>query len=180
MTSPIEPLRRASALAEECAVACQHAELNGPRTPPGTIAGLQFTADQLSSALKLLHPYPYPARLLIRTAVVISAWLIPCFVLLATVPDPGRPWVFAATLTGTMILSAAIGHVFTEVRNRLEIRALPSGPGQVGVDQAIGDLRAQLAAITASLDLEQDTHLDVGREIEQALLWLDAVDELRN
>jgi hypothetical protein len=172
-------LRSAADLAERAAVARQQAELTGAPTDPATIARLQLVADALIYAAEPLDPPPVASRAaLIEAAIMTGTWVVSSAAVLLSVPNPAQPTTLAGTLVGCGVLATLIGQTVAALQRRREIRILPpvDDPGQV--QGTIAELRIQLAEIMAALEPDRvGDHLEVGRRVDMALVWLDAAEQ---
>lgn len=172
-------LRGAADLAERAAVALQHAELDGPRYAPAITGGLDLAADTLRRAAKPLAPPPIASRrVLTEVALIGAVWAASCAALLLTVPNPARPLVLAVILAGTGVLSKVVRDVVVELWDRRDARRLATAANEPeDVRRAIAELRTRISAITGALEPDvNDLHLDAGRWIENALVWIDGAE----
>jgi hypothetical protein len=160
------------------AVERQHAELDGPRCAPAITGGLELAADILRSAAKPLAPSPVASRREMTEAALTSVWAISCVALLLTVPNPAQPLVLAVTLAGTAVLSKLVRDVVVAIWNRRDARRLAAAVNEPeDVQHAIAELRTRIRVITGALEPDRnDLHLEAGRWIESAQVWIDAAD----
>lgn len=172
-------LRDAADLAERAAVERQHAELDGPRCAPAIIGGLELAADTLRYSAKPLAPPPVATRrAMTDSALMSSVWAISCVALLLTVPNPAQPMVLAITLAGTGVLSKLVRDVVVAIWDRRDVRRLAAAVNEPeDVQHAIAELRTRIRVITGALEPDRnDLHLEAGRWIESAQVWIDAAD----
>jgi hypothetical protein len=173
-------LRHAADLAERAAVERQHAELDGPRCAPAIIAGLELAADTLRYAAEPLAPPPVASRrVMTESALMISVWVISCVALLLTVPSPAQPLVLAVTLAGTGVLSKLVRDAVVAIWDWRDARRLATAVNEPEDIQHIAELRTWIRVITGALEPDRnDLHLEIGRRIESAQVWIDAADHV--
>jgi hypothetical protein len=172
-------LREAADLAERAAVQRQHAELDGPSGAPAIIAGLELAADTLRHAAKRLAPPPVASRRVMTDSVLmISVSVISCVALLLTVPNPAQPLVLAVTLAGTTVVSKLVRDVVVAILDWRHVRRLGAAVNEPeDVQRSIAEQRTRIRAITDALEPDRnDLHLEVGRQIESAQVWIDGAD----
>jgi hypothetical protein len=177
MSGPAARIRSAAVLAERAAAAHQYAGLAGARPDPATIGALQLASDSLSYAADRLEPPPRTSgRTQVEALLMTGVWVVSLVAVLLAVPDSSRPWVLTLALVGAGLLSTLLGRVVTAVWDRQAIRALASTK-PLEVQHTIAELRIRVSEVAATLQPDRDdAHLEVGRRIESALVWVDAAE----
>jgi hypothetical protein len=100
-----------------------------------------------------------------------------CIAALVAAPDPAAPWALSSALAVSEVLGRLTGLVVAAVWDRRSVTSLGSSGAAADIGETIAELRTRIRAITAALEADCfDEHLDVGRRIEPALMWLDAVE----
>jgi hypothetical protein len=165
----------AADLAEHTAVEKQLAELDGPRSTVGVIAGLELAADMLRYAAEALSPPPLASRqVAIESLQMTGLYVISCVAVLLAVPDPADPLVLAAAFVGSPVLAKAAWDLFDAIRDRRRTHTPPE-PRDTWL--AIAEVRTMILATTRVLEPDRDDrHVEAGRRIESAKVWLDSAE----
>ncbi|MEV0719339.1 hypothetical protein [Asanoa sp. NPDC050611] len=160
-------LRAAATRARTLTGELQRGSWSGGHGDDSTIANLTRAAVLLDDAAKALDGDALPGRqFVIGSAVSTGLFAGGIAAVLATVPDPGRPWVVVCAVVAGWVAADIFGRWHDAARARRSTAA-PDAPPDGSTDERVGRIRAEVAELLPAV-----RHKDAAEFVRVALIWL--------